>query len=269
MHKPGLINQGSTEGFHEERAEVLVRDSIPAQASVAEADGRSPLGTPAGDYVIELDVAAGFLWWWSLYDVIELEGEGTGGMAARSVAPAAAASFPLLSRRAALRAGRHAAHTLSEPDGATTPARAEPRFSPRAVRVGLIVLVAAAAAGAFLAFHASRSTNPRTEVLRAASPLSDIWIRITGPGGAVSYVGHRFLTEGLVSRVTLRKAPTKGFLLPTALREQKLCAATHLIQPGDAPELQKWKGRKVEITIYGKKTSALYCAVLGYGLYLD
>jgi hypothetical protein len=235
---------------------------------VTEVAGPSAPGTPAGDYVIELDVGAGFLWWWSLYDVVELEGKGTDGLAARSVAPAAAASVPRLSRRAALRAGRHAAHTLSEPAGVSAAHRAEPRFSPRAVRFGLIVLVTAAVAGAVLALHASRTTYPRTEVLRATSPLS-VWIRITGPGGAVNYVGHRFLTGGAFSRVALRKAPAKGFFMPPALTAQhKLCGATHVIQPGDAPQLQQWQGRKLEITIYGKKTSALYCAVLGYGLYL-
>jgi hypothetical protein len=65
----------------------------------------------------------------------------------------------------------------------------------------------------------------------------------------------------------MRKEPTKGIFMPPSIREQKLCAATHVIQPGDASQLQKWQGRKLAITIYGNKESALFCAVLGPGLY--
>lgn len=214
------------------------------------------------------------MWWWSLFDVIELGEGGTDVIAARSVAPAATASLPRLSRGAALRAGKCAARELSESSGAADlvqPAanRAVPRLSRRAVRLALIFLLAAVVAGVVLAFSSSRTTNPRTEVLRSAGPLSGIWVRITGPGGAVSYVGHRFLTSGAFNRFTFRKAAAQGLFLPPSIRAQKLCASTHVIQLGDAPQLQQWRGRTLAITIYGEKESAIYCAVLGYGLYLE
>jgi hypothetical protein len=257
MERTGSIEDGSTEA------------GLPE-----EADRLSPRETTPDEYVIELDVSAGFLWWWSIFDVIEFGGGGADVMAARSTAPVAAARLPRLSRQAAFRAGTRAARALSEPSGtATDPPRAwdsrpESRLSGRAVRSALVLLLAAAAVGVFLALRSSGAPKPRTEVLRSESPLTDIWVRITGPGGAVSYVGNRFLTGGAFTKFTFRKAPAKGLFLPPVVRGQKLCASTHVIQPGDAPQLQEWQGRRVAITIYGNRTSALYCAVLGYGLYL-
>ena len=223
---------------------------------------------------VELEVSAGFLWWWSLFDLIELAGGGTDVMPARSIAPAAAARLPRLSRQAALRAGKRAARTLSESSGAAavpawpSASRAVPRLSRRITLSALVVLLAAVVAAVVVALTSSGPARPRTEVLRSVSPLSDIWVRITGPGGAVSYLGHRFLTDGAFSRFTFREDTAEGLFLPPTVREQKLCASTHVIQPGDASELQEWRGKRLAITIYGKKTSAIYCAVLGYGLYL-
>lgn len=265
MERTGLMITGSTEGLGRERTATTPRWSILSEASVAAADGRSACGTAAGDYVIELGVAAGFLWWWSLYEVIGLAGEEAEGRVARSVAPAAEASFPHLSQGAALRAGKRAARALS--DGVSAEDRAGPRLSRRSVVLTLILLAAAAVAATFLVFDSSGTANPRTEVLRSTSPLSGIWVRITGPGGAVDYVGSRFLTGGAFRRFTLRKAP-QGSFMPPPIRNQKLCGATHVIQPGDASQLQKWQGKKLAISIYGEKASAIYCAVLGYGLYL-
>lgn len=273
MARTGLI-QGSIEGLRKERAGSIPRHTPPAEVAAREAHDQMSRGTTAGEYVIELDVAAGFLWWWSLFDMIELDGGGTGVMAARSVAPAATAGLPRLSRAAALRAGKRAAHTLSvSSETVASPAqpaanRVVPSFSRRTIRWLFVCLIAAVVAGVFLALNSSHTANPRTEVLRSASPLSNIWVRITGPGGAVGYVGDRFLNGGAFSRFTFRKAPARGLFLPPPVREQKLCGATHVIQPGDAPQLQKWRGRKLAVTIYGTKTSAMYCAVLGYGLYL-
>ena len=242
------------------------------EPAATETDRLSPRGTAADRYLVELEVAAGFLWWWSLFDVLELGGGAIDPIAGRSIPPAAAAILPRLSRQEALRAGRRAARSMSDPSGAAAipvwPAAssAVPRLL-RSVLLGLVVLIAAIAAGVFLALASSR-TPPRTEVLRSAGPLSGIWVRITGPGGAVEYLGHRFVNGGAFSRFTFRREPTKGAFLPPTVRAQKLCASTHVIQPGDAPELQNWRGRTLAVSIYGTKTSAIYCAVLGYGLYL-
>jgi hypothetical protein len=110
----------------------------------------------------------------------------------------------------------------------------------------------------------------RTEVLRATNPVTaGIYVRITGPPGAVSYVGQRLNSGDTWKQVRFSEnAVIEGEFLPPSVREQKLCSSTHVIQTVDAPQLQKWLGKRLEIAIYGPKTSAIYCAVLGYGLYL-
>jgi hypothetical protein len=109
---------------------------------------------------------------------------------------------------------------------------------------------------------------PRTEVLRSANPLtSDVYVRITGPGGAVSYLGQRFRTAAF-AKFNFSDAGREGVFLPPRVRDRKLCASVHTIREGDAPELQKWRGRKLEITVYGKKPSAIFCAAFGSDLYL-
>lgn len=111
-------------------------------------------------------------------------------------------------------------------------------------------------------------SQPRTELLRSSDLRTlDIYVRITGPGGAVSYTAQRFMTSSGFSRYGLRKDPRGGFFVPPNILERKLCASTHAIGPGDAPQLRKWLGKKLEITIYGAKTADLFCAALGPGLY--
>jgi hypothetical protein len=123
-----------------------------------------------------------------------------------------------------------------------------------------MVIVASAGCG---------SSHPRTEVLRSTlPPTSDIYLRITGPGGAVSYIGRRFESGGTFSKFRFRDAHREGLFLPLGVRQRKLCASTHVIRRGDAPQLQKWRGRTLEITIYGKKISVIFCAVLTSSLYL-
>jgi len=57
--------------------------------------------------------------------------------------------------------------------------------------------------------------------------------------------------------------------LPPRIKERKLCASTHVIQTYDAPQLQEWRGKTLEITIYGQKTSQIYCSVLTGNLYVE
>jgi hypothetical protein len=111
---------------------------------------------------------------------------------------------------------------------------------------------------------------PRTEVLRSANPLtSDVYVRITGPGGAVSYIGRRLMTGGF-AKFNFSKARREGLFLPPRVRERKLCGSVHTIRAGDARELQKWDGKKLAITVYGKKKiSAIFCAALGSAIYLE
>jgi hypothetical protein len=147
----------------------------------------------------------------------------------------------------------------------SSPARI--RVSKATQRATLAVVVLATVS---LALAGCGSSHPRTVVLRSALPAtSDIWLRITGPGGAVSYVARRFKSGGAFSKFRFREAGRRGLFLPPGIRDQKLCASAHTISQGDAPQLQKWQGKTLEITVYGSEISAIYCAVLGPGLYLE
>jgi len=121
-----------------------------------------------------------------------------------------------------------------------------------------------------LAMAGCGSSHPRTEVLGATSPvISDVYLRITGPGGAVYDIAQRFMGSGSFKRFHFYETTdSQGLFVPPDVRERKLCASTHVIQAGDAPQLQQWRGRTLEITIYGKKTSRIFCAVLTGNLYL-
>jgi hypothetical protein len=122
-----------------------------------------------------------------------------------------------------------------------------------------------------LAIAGCGSSHPRTEVLRGVGPdVSDIYLRITGPGGAVYYLAQRFRRTELFDAFRFRRtAVSEGVFIPPRVRERKLCASTHVIRAYDAPQLQKWRGKTLEITIYGQKASRIFCAVLGRDLYLE
>jgi hypothetical protein len=139
-----------------------------------------------------------------------------------------------------------------------------PRVSIKLAAVLAAVALAMAGCGSSQAGH-----RARTEVLKSTSPpTSDIYLRITGPAGAVYYLAQHFRSAGAYDRFDFHQAVgSKGMFLPPRVRERKLCAATHVIRPDDAAELQKWRGRTLATTIYGKKTSLVYCAVLTRGLY--
>lgn len=133
-------------------------------------------------------------------------------------------------------------------------------------RVAALLLIAALP----LAICGCGSSHPRTEVLRGANPVpSDIYLRVTGPGGAAYYIAQRLRGSAEFNGFSFHKtAGTEGAFLPPPVRERKLCASTHVIQAYDAPQLQKWRGRTLAITIYGEKTSRIYCAILTGNLYL-
>src|SRR3954447_5075974 len=74
------------------------------------------------------------------------------------------------------------------------------------------------------ALAACGRSQPRTQVLRSANPLSsDIYVRITGPGGAVSYVAQKF-TSAAFSKYSFSKVGREGLFLPPRVLEQKLCS---------------------------------------------
>jgi hypothetical protein len=131
-------------------------------------------------------------------------------------------------------------------------------------------MLAAVLTALSLALAGCGSSHPRTEILRGTNRLlSDVYLRITGPGGAVYYIAQRFRGSGAFKGFRFHKTvDSERVFLPPPVRERKLCASTHVIQTYDAPQLQKWRGRTLEITIYGGKTSRIFCAVLTGNLYL-
>ena len=74
---------------------------------------------------------------------------------------------------------------------------------------------------------------------------------------------------GGFAKFNFSDASRERLFLPPRVRDRKLCGSVHTIRDGDARELQKWDGRKLAITVYGKKRiSAIFCAALGSAIYL-
>jgi hypothetical protein len=96
--------------------------------------------------------------------------------------------------------------------------------------------------------------GPRAELLRSANPLtSDLYLRIKGPPGAVSQIAEG-ATTGAFSRYHV------GAFVPPKVRRHKACSFTHTIDVADAPNLQKWRGKKATLIVYGNSAYATtYC----------
>jgi hypothetical protein len=126
--------------------------------------------------------------------------------------------------------------------------------------VFMVVILSASACGG--------GNNPTAEVLRSANPLtSDVYVRIRGPAGAVSYIAHELMT-GSFRKYSFTESRA-GFFVPPRVQAHRACSFTHTIGRADAPNLQQWRGRKTRIAIYGDKSyAAVYCYGLGSrGLY--
>jgi len=109
----------------------------------------------------------------------------------------------------------------------------------------------------------------RTEVLRSTWTGSDVYLRITGPGGAVHYLSQRLQQAHLLARFNFQETSGKAWVfLPPTVRERKLCASTHVIKPYDASQLQEWRGRTLAVTVYGQKADRIFCAGLTWNLYV-
>jgi hypothetical protein len=112
------------EGLREERAALVHRYTVAgpesdegsrkAAAKGAERDRPSARVRPATEYLIEVEPVRGFLWRWSLFELIELRGDRTQPpLPGRSPEPVATSGTPRLSRRAAIRAAESEARALS------------------------------------------------------------------------------------------------------------------------------------------------------------
>ena len=127
-----------------------------------------------------------------------------------------------------------------------------------------IAILAALLTGLMLMACACGSNGTRTEVLRlrSANPVtSDLYVRMRGPAGAVSFIAKGLITGGF-------SKGAEGFFLPPRLRQQKVCSFSHTISYADAPDLQAWRGRKMTITVYGNSSyAATYCRGIRAGIY--
>lgn len=128
---------------------------------------------------------------------------------------------------------------------------------------------AAALAAVTLAIAGCGGSYSRTEVLRSTWTGSNVYLRITGPAGAVHYLSQRLQQAHLFARFNFHEtSSTEGVFLPPTVRERKLCASTHVIKPYDASQLQKWRGRTLAVSVYGKEISRIFCAGLTWNLYV-
>jgi hypothetical protein len=115
-----------------------------------------------------------------------------------------------------------------------------------------------------LTASACGSSGTKTEVLRlrSANPVtSDLYVRMKGPAGAVSFISKRLITGGF-------SKDAEGVFLPPRLRQKKTCSLRHTIGYADAPDLQAWNGRKMTITVYGNSSyAATYCRGIRFVIY--
>lgn len=124
MRRAVSRNERALEGLREERVALVHRYTVAgpesdggsreAAAKGAERDRPSPRVRTGTDYLIEVEPVRGFLWRWSLFELIELRGDRTQPpLPGRSPEPVAKSGTPCLSRRAAIRAAESEARALS------------------------------------------------------------------------------------------------------------------------------------------------------------
>jgi hypothetical protein len=124
MRKAVSRNDRALEGLREERVALVHRYTVAgpesdegsreAAAKAAEGDRPSPRARTVTEYLIEVEPVRGFLWRWSLFELIELRGDRTQPpLPGRSPEPVAKSGTPCLSRRAAIRAAESEARALS------------------------------------------------------------------------------------------------------------------------------------------------------------
>jgi hypothetical protein len=133
------------------------------------------------------------------------------------------------------------------------------------IRWRRIAIQAAVLAALTLAASAcGASTKVEVLRLRSANPLtSDLYVRLRGPAGAVSYI-----SQGLI-RGAFSKGG-RGFFVPPGGHRRKACSFSHTIGYADSPKLQAWRGKKMRITVYGNSSyAAIYCRGIRSAVYLS
>ena len=138
--------------------------------------------------------------------------------------------------------------------------------APLALVLAAVVLIGSSCGGA--------SSKPTKELLRSANPLtSDIYVQVRGPAGAVTPIANTIKT-GAFSEIKTGPITKYGdgaaFLPPPLyhhLHENRICLFAHTIRAWESPTLQPWVGKKITISVYGKKSSLLFCRLIG-GVFL-
>jgi hypothetical protein len=129
---------------------------------------------------------------------------------------------------------------------------------------GRIATLAAALTAVMLIVSACAGGSTKTQVLRlrSANPLtSDLYVRVRGPAGAVSYIAQG-LTRGAFSQ------GSAGDFVPPSFKQQRACSFSHTIDTTDPANLQAWLGSKVRISVYGSSAyAATYCRGIRAGVF--
>jgi hypothetical protein len=113
VHRYTVAGPEGDEGSREAATKDAERDR-PSPREGAERDRPSPRVRTVTEYLIEVEPVWGFLWRWSLFELIELRGDRTQPpLPGRSPEPVAKSGSPCLSRRAAIRAAESEARALS------------------------------------------------------------------------------------------------------------------------------------------------------------
>jgi hypothetical protein len=190
MRREGSRKETPQEGLREERAALVHRytvagpgcNEIPREVDARGAERErarpSPRGRSATDYLIEVELVRRLLWRWSLFELIELRGDGTQPrIPGRSLEPVAKAGVPRLSRRAAVRAAESAAQALSSPatDGTRRPspaAKRPPKPSRLIVLLSLLLLAAALVVGTIVETRGNSKHASRTPLSPPATTRS-------------------------------------------------------------------------------------------------
>lgn len=124
-----------------------------------------------------------------------------------------------------------------------------------------MILAAVCATVIFIAAGCGSASHTEVVRLRSANPLtSNLYVRIKGPAGAVSYIAQR------LSGAAFEEAETGVFAPPSRLYGRRpICSFTHTISSLDAPNIQRWQGKKVTLNVYG--AAGIFCRALGSAIY--
>jgi hypothetical protein len=78
-------------------------------------------------------------------------------------------------------------------------------------------------------------------------------VKVIGPAGAVGYIVERMKAAAF-------KTDQVGVFVPPSQSSRPHCSFAHTIATRDARDLERWRGKRVKIAVYG--SAGLFCQVL-------